>query len=76
MPRGYKSLPRAKPLSRNATGCFIGIEREGRWQTVDIGDCTDTELAMFFSGYSAHELLPWTLKLASLLRERITRENV
>jgi len=52
------------------TGAFVRVERDGRWQNVDIDQLTDPELERFLAAQDAPSLRRWTRRLARWIRDR------
>jgi hypothetical protein len=53
------------------TGAFVRIERDGRWQDVEIDQLTDPELERFLAAQDAHQLRRWPRLLARWIRDRV-----
>jgi len=52
------------------TGYFVRIERDGKWQPVEVDQMTDQELEAFFSD-SRETARRWAIVLAKWIRENV-----
>jgi hypothetical protein len=43
----------------DGTGAFVRVQREGKWQNVDIADCTNDEVEKLMAGRSKDEVVRW-----------------
>jgi hypothetical protein len=53
------------------TVAFVRLQRDGRWQDVDIDQLTDPELERFLAAQDAPSLRRWTRLLARWSRDRV-----
>jgi hypothetical protein len=56
------------------TGALIRIERDGRWQNIEIDQLTDAELERFLAGQDVVSLYRWTRLLARWIRNHVQEE--
>lgn len=54
------------------TGYFIRIERDGKWQAVELDQMTDEELEVFFKDNPAST--KWAISLAKWIRDNVGEE--
>lgn len=55
------------------TGAYVRIERDGKWQAVELDELTDVELEIFFRGEP--ECWKWAKFLAAWIRDNVTEGN-
>lgn len=53
------------------TGFFVRVQRDGRFQNLDVAELTDNELDAFFRGRDADSLLRWVVGLAAWIRGNV-----
>lgn len=53
------------------TGYYVRIERDGKWQSLDIATLTDEELCAFFAGETASRCGAWAASLAGWIRDNV-----
>ena len=69
--RAAGQVPVVPRGARLMTGAFVRIERDGRWQDVEIDQLTDPELERFLAAQDVHPLRRWTRRLARRIRDRV-----
>ena len=50
------------------TGAHVRIERDGKWQSIEIEYLTKEELYEFFEGKPPEEIFKWVLMLCETLK--------
>ncbi len=56
------------------TGYFVRIERDGKWQAVELDKMTDAELSTFFEGQERNNppsVRTWAIALAKWIRDNV-----
>jgi hypothetical protein len=57
------------------TGIFVRVQRDGRWQTLEIDELSDEEICTVLEARPAEELVRWIVVLAGWIRDHV-REDV
>ena len=50
------------------TGIFVRIEREGKFQNLDITELTNSEIENLFEDKDKHDVLQWLIAMIELVR--------
>ncbi len=58
-----------------ATGAFVRVERDGKWQNIEIDQLTDDELIDFAEKHP-HVGWKWAMVLAKWIRDNVHSEKV
>ena len=48
---------------------FVRIQRDGRWQNLDLTELTEPELKEFFSSFEKEKLISWIISIISWIKK-------
>lgn len=54
-----------------ATGFYVRVQRDGKWQNVELDALTDEELRAFFGDQSGDRCRTWAIALAAWIRDHV-----
>ena len=58
-------------MDRRLSGVFVRIQRDGKWQSIDITDLTSEEMNRYIEAHNKSKDMPFWINLSRLLGERL-----
>jgi hypothetical protein len=58
------------------TGIVVRVEQQGRWESVELDQCSEAEIRQVLEGRTGEELVRWIVTLITWIRDNVQEESV